>query len=186
MFSDHRLTIEDLLRNGKVPSPIQDGITPPSFTGNLRTLTAQLPLSERIARPERYEALRDARRNALEIFLKHPLDSGTLAAIGDLVMAILEEPTWVSPMHSLMDDDASPIIDFEVAETAVLLGWTLRIAGDSLKTVHPQLTRRTVLELRSRVFKPILQHARLPFIKGKGSAPIAICVDLVLPAMLAE
>ena len=102
----------------------------------------------------------------------------------DLIGMICEESRRSeNPAGAPFDDDAHPEIDFQCAETAVLLGWTARALGDRLTT---RVSGKLLYEARRRVFSPFLAHEDYPFMRGRGHRPLAILSDILLSAVLLE
>lgn len=143
-----------------------------------------MPLSKRLAEPERYRELQRSRRRCLEALLPLGKDDSALGAALDLLCAICEESRWSENADlSTFDDDAHPELDFQSAETAVLLGWTSRALGNRLTT---RVAGKLLYETRRRVFAPFLAHEDYPFMRGRGQRPLSILSDILLAAMLLE
>lgn len=143
-----------------------------------------MPLSERLQKPEEYRAMQLERRQCLEALLPVEADERAVARAVDLICAICEESRWsANENRAPFDDDSHPEIDFQTAETAVLLGWTLRALGDRLTT---RVAGKLLYEARRRVFSPFLAHEDYPFMRGRGRRPLAILCDILLAAILLE
>lgn len=143
-----------------------------------------MPLSKRLDNPEAYHALQISRRQWLESLLPlKPDDAQTRRAV-DLICAICEESRWSeNPERAPFDDDAHPEIDFQCAETLMLLAWTARALGDRLTS---RVAGKLLYEARRRVFSPFLAHEDYPFMRGRGHRPLAILSDILLSAVLLE
>lgn len=142
------------------------------------------PLSERLRAPGEYRDIQRERRRALEALIRIEADEARLARALDLLCALCEESRWSeNPAGEPFDDDAHPDIDFQAAETAVLLGWTARALGDRLTT---RASGKLLYEVRRRVFSPFLAHDDYPFMRGRGHRPLTILSDILLAALLLE
>lgn len=149
-----------------------------------------MPLSERLQKPEEYRAMQLERRQCLEALLPVEADERAVARAVDLICAICEESRWsANENRAPFDDDSHPEIDFQTAETAVLLGWTLRALGDRLTT---RVAGKLLYEARRRVFSPFLAHGDYPFMRfvgpgsGREARPLCILSDILLSAVLLE
>lgn len=152
-----------------------------------RAVSRDLPgmrLSERMADPAGWRRIQQARRQALEALLLVEPDRDALARAVDLIGLIAEESAWSGSPDALpFDDDRRPEIDFQCAETAMLLGWLSRAWGGALP---PRVLGKLAYEVRRRVFSPFLAHADYPFMRGQGRRPLCILSDILLCAILLE
>ena len=145
---------------------------------------SDMPLSRRLREPEAYLRLQRARRQSLEALIQAEPEDAALERAVDIVCMICEEACWSeNPGRAPFDDDAHPEIDFQCAETALLLGWTARAYGDRLST---RVVGKMLYEARRRVFAPFLAHADYPFMRGRGPRPLSILSDILLTAILLE
>lgn len=143
-----------------------------------------MPLSERIRNPQQYISIQKKRRSALLSLLLTEPSPIVLECAVDLICMITEEVTWsANPDLALFEDENHPDIDFQCAETAVLLGWTSLLLGSKLDA---GVISRVRSEVRRRVFKPVLVHDDYPFMHGSESCPMAIAADILLSGLLIE
>lgn len=150
------------------------------FPGALQTMS----LSDRLATPEAYLSLQQNRRRCLEALLPFAEDAVTAGRAVDLICAICEESRWsANPSAAHFDDESHPDIDFQSAETGMLLGWTVRLMGNSLSS---RVIGKIRYEVRHRLFSPILAHEDYPFMRGRGGRPLTILSDILLSALLLE
>lgn len=150
----------------------------------LQNTPGSMLLSERLRNPEAYRDLQKKRRDALLALLMVEPIPETLNRAVDLIAMIVEEITWsANPADALFEDENHPDIDFQSAETAVLLSWTAHILGDRLDT---SVVSRMRSEVRRRLFKPVLVHDDYEFMRGGGACPMAVCADILLSALLLE
>ena len=177
-----------LSRAEALPSPAAQGVARAQAEDNARTAMrrsfADLPLSARLREPEAYRALQRERRDCLEALIAAAPDAAAVEKILDLICLVCEESRWSeNPDGAPFDDDAHPDIDFQCAETAVLLGWTARAMGDRLTT---RTANKVLYEVRRRVFSPFLAHEDYPFMRGRGPRPLCVLTDILLSAILLE
>ena len=145
---------------------------------------ASMPLSQRLARPEDYRRLQRQRRRDAEALLRLGQDPQTLPRLMDLLCAIMEESSWADRGgEEAFDDEGHPEIDFQCAETAVLLAWVARGMGGALDS---RTQAKLLYEVRRRVFSPFLAHMDYPFMRGRGPRPMAILADILLSALILE
>lgn len=152
-----------------------------------RALRRDLPamkLSERLANPQDWLRAQRARRGVLEALLPVEPDKETLSRAVDVICMIAEESTWSeNPALEPFDDDRHPEIDFQCAETAMLLAWTDRCLGEALP---PRVRGKLAYEVRRRLLSPFLAHGDYPFQRGQGARPLSILCDILLCAILLE
>lgn len=179
-----------------------EGLPAPSATGPAREWAlagahlamrrdlADMPLSKRLADPAAYLALQRGRRQALEALTPVEADAAALERIVDLICMICEEATWSeNPKGAPFDDEQHPEIDFQCAETLMLLAWVSRALGERLGS---RVTGKLVYEARRRVFSPFLAHGDYPFMRAVGPRsalarrPLCILADILLSAILLE
>ena len=180
--------LTSLGRPESVPSPRalcgQRPLQEADFQRAMNRELPEMPLSERLKDPGRYLTLQRARRQSLEVLLTAEPDDDLLRRAVDLICMICEESCWSeNPGTAPFDDDAHPEIDYQCAETAVLLGWTARAFGDRLTS---RVSGKLLYEVRRRVFSPLLAHEDYPFMRARGRRPLAILSDLLMAAMLLE
>ena len=150
----------------------------------LRRELGDMPISARLEDPAGYLTLQRARRQCLEALLTAEPDASTLRRAVDLIGMLAEESRWSeNPIGAPFDDDLRPEIDFQCAETLMLLAWTSRALGDRLTT---RVSGKLTYEARRRVFSPFLAHEDYRFMRGRGRRPLAILCDIILSAILLE
>lgn len=128
----------------------------------------------------RFEALQGERRKLLSRLVAGFLasdDGKYLPAIGDDLVGILEESTWVLPAHLVVQksqggfpDPGEQVIDLGVAITAPLVAsvqWMLR---GELDRLSPNINKRVDAELERRVFGPYLGRDDFWWMGFKGQA----------------
>lgn len=149
-----------------------------------------MPLSQRLADPAAYLRLQRGRRQALEALACVQADVPALERATDLICMIVEESSWSeNPKGAHFDDEQHPEIDFQCAETAMLLAWVSRAMGEQLGS---RVAGKLLYEVRRRVFSPFLAHGDYPFMRsvGPGSGrcrrPLCILCDILLAAILLE
>jgi len=188
MFYRGYSILTSLARPEAMPSPRALGAPRALTEANAQRAMSRefpdMPLSARLEDPERYLKLQLARRQALEALLPVPADDAVVRRTADLICMICEESRWSENTElAPFDDDAHPAIDFQCAETAMLLAWTARALGERLST---RVAGKLLYEVRRRVFSPLLAHDDYPFMRGRGRRPLAILSDILLSAMLLE
>ena len=194
MFLRHSGILTALARPEGVPMPQVTGATKDQAqAGAQLAMSRDLPgmaLSQRLSDPAAYRRLQQGRRQALEALLLVPLDGPGLSRAVDLICMIVEESGWSENPHAApFDDDQHPEIDFQCAETLMLLAWTVRVLGERLGS---RVTAKIVHEARRRVFVPVLAHGDYPFMRTIGARsalavrPLCILSDLLLSAILLE
>lgn len=188
MFSRGYSTLSALARPESLPSPrAPGGMREWAQAGAHLAMSRDLPamrLSERLADPAAYLRLQRARRQALEALMLVEPDDGVVERATDLICMIAEESVWSeNPRRAAFDDERHPEIDFQCAETAMLLAWTARGFGERLDS---RVAGKLLYEVRRRVFSPFLAHADYPFMRGRGTRPLAILSDILLSALLLE
>ena len=100
--------------------------------------------------------------------------------LADVVWAICEESSWVSPANNLsaqgrgdrpLPDADQPRVDRSAAETACDLALTVQMVSSRLDAVSPQLIERIVREVDRRVIRPFRTLAGTVWMCGpKGDA----------------
>lgn len=170
----------------RAPSALADQIE----ANAMRALNRDLPamrVSERLADPAGYLRLQRARRQSLEALLPVTSEKAAVSRAIDLIGMITEESNWsANTFLQPFDDDGHPEIDFQCAETAMLLGWVRRAMGEALDAVSPRICGHMLGEVRRRVYAPFLAHGDYPFMRGRGNLPLAILCDIILSAILLE
>jgi hypothetical protein len=116
----------------------------------------------------RYEAIRNARRNALRDLALAECMEGQGRFIDDIVNGIwttCEESYWGVPAHIRMQqagpglpDTAEPTVDLFAAETVALLAWTVYLLGPQLDGVSPLIVPRILRESEYRILTPNLER----------------------------
>ena len=188
MFLRHYNVLTALARPEGLPSPLATGparewAQAGAHLAMSREL-AGMPLSARLHDPAAYLRLQKARRQALEALIAVDADAPALERITDLICMLCEEATWSeNPKGAPFDDDQHPEIDFQCAETLMLLAWASRALSDRLGS---RVTGKLLYEARRRVFSPFLAHEAYPFMRGRGRRPLAILCDILLAAILLE
>lgn len=194
MFLRHYSLLASLARPEGLPSPMATGPAREwAQAGAHLAMSRELsdmPLSRRLADPAAYLRLQKARRQALEALVAAEADGAALERIVDLLCMLCEEATWSeNPKGAPFDDDQHPEIDFQCAETLMLLAWTGRALGERLGS---RVTGKLLYEARRRVFSPFLAHGDYPFMRtvgpGAGACkrPLCILSDILLSAILME
>lgn len=191
MFYRGYSVLTTLARPEAVPVPRAPGALADQVEANaMRALNRDLPamrISERLADPAGYLRLQRARRQALEALLPITPEKSAVSRAIDLVGMIAEESSWsANTALQPFEDDNHPDIDFQCAETAVLLGWVRRSMGEALDAVSPRIANHMLSEVRRRVFAPFMAHGDYPFMRGRGMRPLAILCDILLAAILLE
>ena len=152
-----------------------------------RALSRDLPqmrVSERLADPAGWRRVQQGRRQALEALMLVEPDKPELARAIDLIGLIAEESTWSENAEgAAFDDERRPQLDFQAAETAMLLAWLARAWGEALPS---RALGKVVYEARRRVFSPFLAHGDYPFMRGQGKRPLCVLADILLSAILLE
>ena len=183
-----------LARPEGLPSPLVTGASKEwaqagAHLAMSRDLPA-MPLSQRLADPEAYRRVQRGRRQALEALIAVEADGPRLERAVDLICMIAEESAWSeNPRNAPFDDDQHPVIDFQCAETLMLLGWVQRALGERLGS---RVSAKLLYEARRRVFSPFLAHGDYPFMRfvgpgsGREARPLCILSDILLSAVLLE
>ena len=194
MFLRHYNTIIALARPEGLPVPTAAGAAREWAQAGahlaLRRELTDMPLSRRLADPAAYLALQRGRRQALEALTPVEADAPALERVVDLICMICEESAWSENVKGApFDDEQHPEIDFQCAETLMLLAWVSRALGERLGS---RVTGKLVYEARRRVFSPFLAHGDYPFMRGVGPRaalcrrPLCILADILLSAILLE
>lgn len=149
-----------------------------------------MPMSRRLADPDAWRRAQRGRRQALEALILIEPDAATLERIVDVIVMIAEESTWSENRKGQpFDDEQHPEIDFQCAETLMLLAWAHRTLGEKLTS---RVSGKLLYEARRRVFSPFLAHSDYPFMRFSGtqgsraSRPLCILSDILLSAILLE
>ena len=188
MFYHGASILTTLGRAGSLPSPIAPEGRLEWAEGEaaraLQRVPGAMALSARLEKPAEYRRLQRERRTALEALLRAGAGDRTRGPMIDLIGAIVEESNWSeNPDGARFDDEAHPEIDFQSAETAMLLAWVSRGVGAELDF---RTQAKLVYEVRRRLFSPFLAHDDYPFMRGKGPRPLCILSDIVLCALILE
>ena len=188
MFYRGYSVVASLARAEALPSPRAQGMNrPDQAEAVMRAMQRELqdmPISARLQDPGAYLRLQRARRQCLEALLTAEPDEAILRRMIDLIGMIVEESRWSeNPTGAPFDDDMHPEIDYQCAETLMLLSWTSRALGDRLTT---RVAGKLLYEARRRVFSPFLAHEDYRFMRGRGTRPLSILSDILLSAVLLE
>lgn len=188
MFSRVYSALSALARPESLPSPrAPGGMREWAQAGAHLAMSRDLPamrLSERLADPAAWLRQQRARRQALEALMLVEPDDAVVERAADLICMIAEESVWSeNRRRAAFDDERHPEIDFQCAETAMLLAWSVRGFGERLDS---RVTGKIQYEVRRRVFSPFLAHADYPFMRGRGDRPLCILCDILLAALLLE
>lgn len=186
--------ISSLARPESLPSPLATGPAKEwAHAGAHLAMSRDLPamsLSRRLSDPEAYLRLQAGRRQALEALMTVEPDGQRLERVIDLICMIVEESSWAeNPKGMPFDDDQHPRIDFQCAETLMLLAWFQRAMGERLGA---RISAKLQYEARRRVFSPFLAHSDYPFMRFIGPAsvrsdrPLCILSDILLASVLLE
>lgn len=194
MFFRGYSILSNIARPEALPSPVATGPAKEwASAGAHLAMSRELPamsLSQRLADPGSYVRLQRGRRQALEALMAVEPDGPRLERVIDLICMIVEESSWAeSPKGAPFDDDQHPRIDFQCAETLMLLAWVQRAMGDRLGA---RVSAKLQYEARRRVFSPFLAHTDYPFMRFVGprkvqaEKPLCILSDILLAAVLLE
>ena len=185
MFYRGYSVIASLARPEALPSPrVQGAVREDAVRRAMQRDIQDMPLSARLGDPAAYLGVQRARRQCLEALLTAEPDEAALWRMIDLVGMIVEESQWSeNPARAPFDDDNHPEIDFQCAETLMLLAWTSRALGDRLTS---RVSGKLLYEARRRVFSPFLAHEDYRFMRGRGRRPLSILSDILLSAVLLE
>lgn len=194
MFFRGYSILANMARPEALPSPVAQGPAREwAHAGAHLAMSRDLPamnLSQRLADPGAYLRLQRGRRQALEALMAVEADAPRLERVLDLICMIVEESSWAeNPKGAPFDDDQHPRIDFQCAETAMLLAWVQRAMGDRLGA---RVSAKLQYEARRRVFSPFLAHGDYPFMRfvgpksARAERPLCILSDILLCAVLLE
>ena len=186
--------LTSMARPEALPSPLATGAARErAQAGAQLAMSRDLPgmaLSQRLADPPAYLRLQRGRRQALEALMSVEPDGPALERIIDLICMIAEESSWSENAKGApFDDDQHPEIDFQCAETLMLLAWVHRGLGERLGS---RVAGKLQYEARRRVFSPFLAHGDYPFMRFVGpkavqaGRPLCILSDILLSAVLLE
>lgn len=150
-----------------------------------------MSLSERLAEPAAWLRVQKGRRQALEALILAPdVDRAAQKRILDLICMIMEESTWSENAQAApFDDEQHPQIDFQCAETLMLLAWAHHVLNDRLSV---RVLNKIQYDARRRVFSPFLAHSDYPFMRFTGAPgstakrPLCILSDILLSAIVLE
>ncbi len=194
MFLRNYQILSALARPEGLPSPVATGAAKDAAQSAAQLAMGRdlpaMPLSQRLADPAAWLRAQRGRRQALEALTLVEPDAAALTRIVDLICMICEESTWsANPKGAPFDDEQHPEIDFQCAETLMLLAWTHRVLGERLGS---RVSAKLLYEARRRVFSPFLAHSDYPFmrftgLKGAGGQrPLCVLSDILLSAILLE
>ena len=194
MFFRSYNLLSSMARPESLPSPLATGPAKEwAHAGAHLAMSRDLPamdLSQRLSDPQAYLRLQKGRRQALEALMAVEPDGQRLERVVDLICMIVEESSWAeNPKGTPFDDDQHPRIDFQCAETLMLLAWVQRAMGERLGV---RVSAKLQYEARRRVFSPFLAHSDYPFMRFIGPAgalsdrPLCILSDLLLASILLE
>lgn len=194
MFFRGYSILSNIARPEALPSPVATGPAKEwASAGAHLAMSRDLPamsLSQRLADPGAYVRLQRGRRQALEALVVVEPDGPRLERVIDLICMIVEESSWAeNPKGASFDDDQHPRIDFQCAETLMLLAWVQRAMGDRLGA---RVSAKLQYEARRRVFSPFLAHTDYPFMRFVGprkavaEKPLCILSDILLSSVLLE
>ena len=97
-------------------------------------------------------------------------------AIINLVWAICEETSWVSPAHNnkgeLPDMEYETFIDLFSAETASVMAWTYYFLGDVIAETSPLVKRRMEIEIDKRIITPYLKYSHFWYMGLDNDDPV--------------
>ena len=186
--------ITTLARPESLPAPLAAGAAKERAQAAAQLAMSRDPgdmlLSQRLADPAAYLRVQRGRRQALEALIAAEADAQALERVVDLICLVAEESTWsANPKGTPFDDDQHPVIDFQCAETLMLLAWTQRGLGERLGS---RVCGKLQYEARRRVFSPFLAHADYPFMRfvgpksARSGRPLCILSDILLSAVLLE
>ena len=193
MFLRNYQILTALARPEGLPSPMATGAAREAAQSAAQLALGRdlpaMPLSQRLSDPAAYLRAQRGRRQALEALTLIEPDAEAMKRVLDLICMICEESTWSqNPKGAPFDDEQHPEIDFQCAETLMLLAWTHRALGERLGS---RVSAKLLFEARRRVFSPFLAHSDYPFMRFTGARPAggrALCVlsDILLSAILLE
>ena len=108
---------------------------------------------------------------ALSLAEYHEGKGRFISKLADVVWAILEETTWVTPAHSstiptvngatvppVFDESTLHGVDLYAGATGALIAMVLTLNGEALSSLSPFLTERMEYEVEKRVIKPYITH----------------------------
>ena len=194
MFLRGYNVLSSMARPEGLPSPLATGAAKERAQAAAQlAMSRDLPamtLSQRLSDPAAWLRLQKGRRQALEALTVVEADAAGLQRVNDLICMIVEESVWSENLHGApFDDEQHPQIDFQCAETLMLLAWVGRAMGERLGS---RVTGKLQYEARRRVFSPFLAHADYPFMRFVGPEaaqarrPLCILSDILLSAILLE
>ena len=194
MFLRNYSILASLARPEGLPSPAATGAAKEEAQSAARLAMGRdlpsMPLSQRLADPAAWLRAQRARRQALEALILAEPDAAALSRVVDILCMICEESAWSqNPKGMPFDDEQHPEIDFQCAETLMLLAWTHRALGERLGS---RVSGKLLYEARRRVFSPFLAHGDYPFMRFSGARgaggprPMCTLSDILLSAILLE
>ena len=194
MFFRGYSILSSMTRPESLPSPVATGAAREWAQAGAHLAMSRdlpgMPLSQRLSDPAAYLRLQKGRRQALEALMSVEPDGPRRERVVDLICMIVEESSWAeNPKGVPFDDDQHPRIDFQCAETLMLLAWVQRAMGDQLGA---RVCAKLQYEARRRVFSPFLAHGDYPFMRFMGPVsaradrPLCILSDILLAAVLLE
>ena len=194
MFLRHYNILSSRARPEGLPSPMATGAARDSAQSAAQLAMGRdlpsMPLSQRLNDPAAWLRAQRGRRLALEALALIEPDAAALTRVVDILCMICEESAWSrNPKGAPFDDEQHPEIDFQCAETLMLLGWVHRALGERLGS---RVSAKLVYEARRRVFSPFLAHADYPFMRfsgipgAGGERPLCVLSDILLSAILLE
>lgn len=194
MFLRNYQILSALARPEGLPSPQASGAAREAAQSAARLALGRdlpaMPLSQRLSDPAAYLRVQRARRQALEALVLAEPDTEAMRRVLDVICMICEESAWsANAKGAPFDDEQHPEIDFQCAETLMLLAWTHRALGERLGS---RVSGKLLYEARRRVFSPFLAHSDYPFMRFSGAGvagghrPLCVLSDIILSAILLE
>ncbi len=194
MFLRNYQILAALARPEGLPSPVATGAAREAAQEAARLAMGRdlpaMPLSQRLLDPAAYLRVQRGRRQALEALMLVEPDAAALSRVVDLLCMICEESAWSeNPKGAPFDDEQHPEIDFQCAETLMLVAWVHRAMGERMGS---RVSGKLLYEARRRVFSPFLAHSDYPFMRftglrgAGGGRPLCVLCDILLSAILLE
>ena len=118
------------------------------------------------------------RRDLLALTLAECVEGNKeyIDSIIDLVWAICEETSWVSPAHNnkgeLPDIEYETFIDLFSAETGSAIAWTYYFLGEAIAEVSPLVKRRMEIEIEKKIISPYLKYNHFWYMGLDSDAPV--------------
>lgn len=141
--------------------------------------------------PQAYFARREALRTLTLAQCLQP-QAQYRPLLADLIWAICEETSWVLPANHpgalgeetlFLPDPFTPLVDRAAAQTAADLALCVSLIGGTLQEITPQLVRRIVFEVRTRVVDPFVTYRELEWMCGPR-ATVGQCLSGVMLCFL--